>query len=570
MSTRRKETSRSATLTALLSAAVVALLAFAAPALAEVRGGSATDPDESSPGTGERIEPWQDILAVDASYDTPTGTLTTVVATAAPPKASATNMHLLAIYSPLDGNGGCPANALEEPFALVDSSYGEPSTAEWLYDYSTGSGQKAVSGNVTTLTASDPALANRPLGCVQAIATEIDSEGEFVGEGEALAAPIVLRGPGWPPAPATQTPPPASSPPPSAPPPAPTPKLAKLRLAPKPLTLRRRHWKKVKLRVANAGDATAARVKLTLGKARGVAIKPKSRKLELRSIAPRKSKVVAFKLLLTRKAKPVSKIAIRVRGANGVKANGKLVLKAWKKKRRKKPAKPTKPGTNRGSLAGKIFYSYDSTDTTHSAYLEGYAFIDDTWAYNDIPSGGLPHCTEVTGTAKEAGCVKYSYEPKTGAVQLGSVTGARITKDGNFEIDGEAYLPLWVPPAGARYQVDQYFIGFNGLCGMITGCSTWHEYVTLTSGGEFVYTHESLTTIGGSGPGETFIAAGSYPPDEHGTYTVEKGARIKLAFADGHTETKTFAIFLDKAGKPDPVNAGFIFDTTYFTFAGTD
>ena len=320
--------------------------------------------------------------------------------------------------------------------------------------------------------------------------------------------------------------------------------------------------------MTNGGTATAAKVSLKIGGAKGVAIKPKSGELELKSIAPGKSRTASFEVMLTKKAKPTSKLTLAISGAKGIKASGALTVKAWKKPRHGKKG-PEEPIPGRASLAEKIFYAYDSTDTTHSAYLTGYTFIDDTWAYNGIPTGGLPHCTEVTGTSKKEGCVKYSYEPKTGAVQVGSVTGAKITTDGKFEIDGETYLPMWIPPAGARYQVDQYFIGFNGLCGMITGCSTWHEYVTLTSGGEFSYTHQSLTTSGGPGPGESFIAVGSYPPDEHGTYTIEKGGRIKLAFADGHTEVKTFAVFLNKEGNPDLVNEGFIFDTTYFTFANT-
>lgn len=87
------------------------------------------------------------------------------------------------------------------------------------------------------------------------------------------------------------------------------------------------------------------------------------------------------------------------------------------------------------------------------------------------------------------------------------------------------------------------------------------------SNGEFILSKSSLTTVGGSGPGETFVAAGNYPPDQHGTYSVEKGARIKLSFADGTTDTRTFAYFLNKEGKPDPTYAGVLLGTEYLTFA---
>ncbi|HYC80370.1 MAG TPA: hypothetical protein VEB65_01210, partial [Solirubrobacterales bacterium] len=167
-------------------------------------------------------------------------------------------------------------------------------------------------------------------------------------------------------------------------------------------------------------------------------------------------------------------------------------------------------------------------------------------------------------------CVKYSYDPKTGAVTIGSLGGGKITTRGALEIDGQAYSPTYIPPAGTRYQVEQEYITYYGLCGLITGCSTSHHHVLLTNGGEFVLTSESLTTVGGSGPGETFVAAGSYPPDQHGTYAIEPRGRIKLSFADGTVQTKTIAVLLNSAGNPDPVNEGFLLDSDYFTFLPND
>jgi hypothetical protein len=105
---------------------------------------------------------------------------------------------------------------------------------------------------------------------------------------------------------------------------------------------------------------------------------------------------------------------------------------------------------------------------------------------------------------------------------------------------------------------------------LITGCSTWHEHRILTGSGAFVLSRESLTTLGGSGPGETFVAPGSYPPDQHGTYAVEKGARIKLSFADGSTKVMTFAYILNKEGKPDPTSVGVLLGAEYFTFANDE
>jgi hypothetical protein len=395
---------------------------------------------------------------------------------------------------------------------------------------------------------------------------EVDEEGELVSPAlEGLTAPIHLIGPPPPPPP---PPAPSNPAPTTTPPPPPKPK-ANLIVAPKTATLHRKAWKKVTVKITNTGDAAARKVTLKLGKAKGVAIKPKSGRLKLKSIAAGKSKVAAFKAKLTTKAKARSKVALTVTGAAGVKATGVVTLEAWKKppkKKGKKGKQPPPPAT--APLAEKIFYAY-RTEVSESATLIGYAFLDGEWAYHGIPSEGLPSCTSATvNGAKDGpeGCVKYKFDPTTGSVKIGSVTG-KLNPGGDLEIEGETYSATSIPPAGTRLQLEQEYIGYSGLCGLITGCTTWHEHLILTSGGEFVLSRESLSTLGGTGPGQTFIAAGSYPPDQHGTYAVEKGARIKLTFADGSVQTKTFAYFLNKEGKPDPANEGVLLGVDYFTFA---
>jgi hypothetical protein len=173
----------------------------------------------------------------------------------------------------------------------------------------------------------------------------------------------------------------------------------------------------------------------------------------------------------------------------------------------------------------------------------------------------------VTGSSKASGCVKYRYDAKTGAVKVGALTGGEVTENG-FEIEGESYERLAIPKPGSRFQVSQYTMGFSGLCGLITGCTTWRSDVVLTATGEFALTSSGLSTSGGGAV--PFVAVGSYPPDEHGTYAVEENARIRLAFADGTVETKTIAIFLDENGKPDPAHEGFILDDDYYTFVGEE
>lgn len=535
---------------ALLAFAIAALF-LAAAAGAEVRSGSASDGIEP-----ERLPPGQDIVAVQASYDTATGTITAAVTTLGAPEALATRA-LRTDFFPVDASGECVA-----PEARIVSIYSEAG-AFWVYNGSAlQAGQKSVAGNVATLSATSPLLVNQPFFCVDAYV--LTESGEVL---EALASPFKLIAPATPP-----LPPPPSSPPPSnplvTPTPPPAPKLAKLSLGglSRALTLHRGKWKQVKLAVTNDGTATAAEVTLKLGKAKGVAIKPKSGQLKLKSIAPGKSKTATFELLLTKKAKASSTISLTLTGAKGVKSTGAVTVNAWQKHHKGGKAKET-PVVS--PLAERLFYAYEN-HPSESATLIGYAFLDGTWAYHGIPAGGLPTCTEVTGAADKEGCVKYSYDPKTGAVQIGSLGGGKILADGSLEIDGEKYSPASIPAAGTRYQVEQEYGGYTGLCGLITGCTTFHEHLLLTSGGEFVLTRSSLTTIGGSGPGETFIAAGSYPPDQHGTYAIEPRGRIRLNYADGTVKTRTIAIILNKEGKPDPVNDGLLLDSDYFNFLPDD
>jgi hypothetical protein len=537
-----------------LVTAVVVLglsLVFAATAAAEVRSGSGTSPIEPE------LPASLDLTAASVSYDTTTGTISAQVTTRGTEVGFAPGIAV--------GLGTLEGGECNGPFAFILGVDSASPKAAWEFGESEGEAQIAVSGATTSLSAVSPIFVNQTFNCAVGLSFALE-EGELAFPD--ATAPFALVGPP-PPQPAPSPPPSNPAPAPTTPPAPPAPK-ANLVIPSKTATLHRNAWKKVRVKVTNTGNAAAGKVALKIGKAKGVAIKPKSGKLKLKSIPAGKSKVASFKAMLTRKAKASSKLTITVLGAKGLKATGVVTLEAWKKappekkgKKEKEPAPPAVP-----PLAEKIFYAY-KTEVSESAKLIGYAFIDGEWAYHGIPAEGLPSCTAATGDGPKEGaegCVKYTYDPTSGAVKIGSATG-RLNPGGDLEIDGETYSATSIPPAGTKLQLEQEYIGFSGLCGLISGCTTWHEHLILSSNGEFVLSRESLTTLGGSGPGETFVAAGSYPPDQHGTYAVEKGARIKLTFADGTTKTKTFAYFLNTEGKPDPTYAGVLLGTEYFTFA---
>lgn len=431
-------------------------LVLAATAGAEVRSGSVTDPVDGGLPAG------LDLVSVDVGYDPTAGTITAQMTTRGAPELGLPAG--LAIGLGALQNGECAG-----PYALILGIDSSPPEAAWQFGVSEGSAAMSVNGTTTSLSATGPALAGQAFNCAEGLS--------FVREGGSTVfkddtAPIQLAGP--PPAPpaAPSNPTPAPTP---ASPPTPTPK-PNLVVPSKTVTLQRNAWKKVAVKITNTGDAAAVKVAVKVGKARGVAIRPKSGKLNLKSIAPGKSKVVAFKAMLTRKAKRSSMLTLAIIGGKGLRATGSVTLETWTKPPPKKKGKKEKapPPAATSPLAERIFYAYRS-EANESAKLIGYAFIDGEWAYHGIPAEGLPTCTSTTGDGTKEGaegCVKYTFDPATGTVTIGSATG-KLNPGGDLEVDGETYSATSIPPAGTQLALEQEYIGYQGICGLITGCSTW-------------------------------------------------------------------------------------------------
>ena len=76
----------------------------------------------------------------------------------------------------------------------------------------------------------------------------------------------------------------------------------------------------------------------------------------------------------------------------------------------------------------------------------------------------------------------------------------------------------------------------------------------MTPDGQFVMTRSTLSTMGDPGFGP-YTAAGSWPPDQHGTYEIQAGGKIVMTYADGTMKTETFAEDT-KDGQPSPTGEG--------------
>jgi len=61
----------------------------------------------------------------------------------------------------------------------------------------------------------------------------------------------------------------------------------------------------------------------------------------------------------------------------------------------------------------------------------------------------------------------------------------------------------------------------------------------MTPDGQFVMTRSTLSTMGDPGFGP-YTAAGSWPPDQHGTYEIQAGGKIVMTYADGTVKTPAY------------------------------
>ncbi len=196
-------------------------------------------------------------------------------------------------------------------------------------------------------------------------------------------------------------------------------------------------------------------------------------------------------------------------------------------------------------------------------------FLDDRWAYYGFPPSGRPTCSAPTtvtddkGRPTDEGCRPYTYDPKSGRLTVGALSGHRreaTTSDsGELDFDWE----LTIPRAGARYEADLEHRGYSGMCGLITGCTTWHYLFALRADGGFMRSNSTTTTMG-DGTSTPFVWGSRMPPDKTGTYEILAGGAIRFHYLDGRVATETIGIERSR-GRDDPAGRGIVIgDTNYY------
>jgi hypothetical protein len=314
---------------------------------------------------------------------------------------------------------------------------------------------------------------------------------------------------------------------------------------------------RLKVAVANPGSAAAREVKLAVGDARGLSARPRTRTFKL--IGAGKRSTATVRVRLTRRARRTTKVAVRATAGAKLVARQTLALRI---------GSPPKPAKGKRGLGGRYFWR-TVTRVDYAWDNRGIAFVDDRWAYRGIPKGGLPTCTSVTAGVDAKGqptdgCLRYSYDAASATVTVGGEQGRFDRATGRLTLGSDDYTPLAIPAPATRLDVALVNRGFSGFCGLIVGCTTWTDYLTLRSDGQFALSSQTIASMGGGGA--PFTYAWSAPPDQHGTYEVQSGGRIRLSFADGSVSVRTIGIGIgiDKDARPDAAGEGLLLDDVNF------
>ncbi len=517
----------------LFASALLFLAATASPvpASAATHSGSITDI------SGDGPEPARDLVSAAVEYEPNAGSFTFMLETAGPPDPTE-DAQFLGALGQLNGEGVCSSPT------LILATLIPGSTTLWMRDDDgavpaefNGEATRDITGNRITLSGTDPDMKGRPATCAVAIVS--DAATGSVNWDETGVFPVREV------------------------------KVARLRakLQGAPKAVKRGRGFKAKVRLANPGNAVARGVKLKIGVKGKATVRPRVKSIG--SLGAGKSRVVSFRIKTPRRAKGSIRITARA-SAKNAKASS-----AAKRVKVKVPRPHRPPAKNSGGLAGKLFWGFEPYAYDHSAGVLGLHFVNRRFVRLGMPKGGLTGCSGVTAKTKDgktsAGCVRYSFNGRTGKVRIGGSVGTwrkgelKIEMKGresDWRIAGNSWFGSSLPKAGARFKVKLRNMGYYGLCGVTPYCTTWKENLVLMRNGKFGRQKSSLST--GGGGSLPFVAISRLGPDERGRYQVLSRSRIRFRYADGKVKTQTIVVQLNKKNRPDPAREGLLIDDDWF------
>jgi prepilin-type processing-associated H-X9-DG protein len=300
---------------------------------------------------------------------------------------------------------------------------------------------------------------------------------------------------------------------------------------------------KVTVKVANRGKKPIARVVLLASHSKAVKVTPVKAKLGL--LKPRKVKSEAFTVTVTAAGKP--RLEFIAKAPRQAKAHDAIALKV-------SGAPPREEGAKASAIIGHYFWNTYQVLTT--TYMHAYYFVDDHWVYRGVPKEGLPACTGQTANGDEDGCLPYTWDETSGALNIAGVTGEYKVGSHGLKVGDESFGEAIPAEAGSKFDAGGSYINQFGLCPL--SCSFVTVDLKMSANGEFA---RASGVSGFFGEGGSY---GALPPEDHGTYSIDPRGRVTFSYADGHVVTETIAVMLDGNDNPDAEYGLLLGESVYF------
>jgi hypothetical protein len=296
---------------------------------------------------------------------------------------------------------------------------------------------------------------------------------------------------------------------------------------------------KLKVAVANKGTRPVAGVVLVAKPSKGISVKPA--KVKVGRVAPGKKAVEAFKVAVTA-AGPKPSIGFTAKAPGQPAARKGLPVKTGAGKEGAPPAK-------KSAIVGHFFWRSELVLST--TYLHGYYFVDEHFVYQGMPEGGIPACTAPTAQGEGDGCLPYTYDEATGAVNIAGTVGSYTPATKLFKLNEISYSEAVPAEAGTKIDASGSYINGFGLCPSF--CSFTTVELEMSSAGEFA---RASGVAGFFGEGGSYTAL---PPESHGTYAINSRGVATFTYASGKVVNSAISFMLNDADQPDP-NYGILLD----------
>jgi hypothetical protein len=300
---------------------------------------------------------------------------------------------------------------------------------------------------------------------------------------------------------------------------------------------------KVKVKVANHGARPIAKVVLLAKRSKEVKVTPATAKVG--TLKPHQATSEVFTVTVTKAGKPKLRFIAKAPGQS--KAQDAIALKVGAGSKEEAKKAP--------DIVGRYFWNtYQSLTTT---YMHAYYFVDEHFVYRGVPKEGLPSCSaQTTFNADDDGCIPYTWDESTGAVDISGTGGEYKVGSHGLKVGDESFSEGALPEPGTKIDASGSYINEFGICPL--SCSFVTVDLQMSSNGEFA---RASGVSGFFGEGGSY---GALPPEDHGTYSIDQRGRIVFSYADGHTDTDTIAFLLDNSNNVDPNYGILLGESVYF------